>query len=728
MLNLSAENLIVLGCFIVFILTILLCLFKKQKSVLKIQKKAFEVEKENLKQEWIKTLDAKDAKIKSLDDLSKRLNGDIKSLENKLKYAEIANSSIKDKSLLCQELQEKIDQMKKESDEILNSDKAKLQNDYCETQDLNKKLQTQNKNLESNVANLNAELEKRNFDISVLKDKFINSENGLKRKSEEVERIEKELRKASASSEELQKQLDKALKENKSLKDEIDDLNDDYDKLDDKFKKQKKEMSSLNDDLEKSRREEKKKTEKIAEISEKLNGTEADLSNKKKALTFVQEVLSAKENPDNITKEHRKVINKINSFLNDSLFGLMKLSNPSNKTDTEIENLKKEFDVWQNLEKKHWLRNKRTIAFVGEFSAGKTAIVNTILLQNDKNAIPLPENSKATTAIPTYISNTSGRPSFTFLTPNNQLKTMSETTFKMVNKEVLENVKGTSSLIKYFVTSYNNKALSDLSILDTPGFDSNDPEDAMRTIEVINECDALFWVIDVNKGELNKTSIKTIKNNLLRPLFIVINKVDTVNPQGVENTEMKIKRTLRDNDILYEKIIRFSKKEKTTELIRLLNSVNKARVEVDAIESIKRVLDSYKQGIHSEIEQYKSQIEYARIEGEKTSSIFTQTMYELIRKCDQVSKMPQRESRFLGFGDDVYSMSLSRFSEFDSNLKKISEISKTSKELYEKRMEIENKIAIRSKEFREKIQLENKWDDLISIFESYVREFNSTIG
>ena len=89
MLNLSAENLIVLGCFIVVILTILLCLFKKQKSVLKIQKKAFEVEKENLKQEWIKTLDAKDAKIKSLDDLSKRLNGDIKSLENKLKYAEI---------------------------------------------------------------------------------------------------------------------------------------------------------------------------------------------------------------------------------------------------------------------------------------------------------------------------------------------------------------------------------------------------------------------------------------------------------------------------------------------------------------------------------------------------------------------------------------------------------------------------------------------------------------
>ncbi len=38
--------------------------------------------------------------------------------------------------------------------------------------------------------------------------------------------------------------------------------------------------------------------------------------------------------------------------------------------------------------------------------------------------------------------------------------------------------------------TYKNPNLNGLSILDTPGFNSNDSEDRERTIDVINECDA----------------------------------------------------------------------------------------------------------------------------------------------------------------------------------------------------------------------------------------------
>jgi len=515
---------------------------------------------------------------------------------------------------------------------------------------------------------------------------------------------------------------DSVAKKLKTVEAEKRHLEDDYDELYNKFKKQKKEMSSLKDDLEESQRAVKRKSDEKAELLEKLNGTEANLTNKKKALTFVQEILSAKENPDNTTKEHRKAINEINSFMNDSLFGLMRLSNPSEMTEDEIKKLKNEFEVWQNLEKKNWLKNKRTIAFVGEFSAGKTSIVNTILLQNDKNVATLPENSKATTAIPTYISNTSGRPSFAFLTPSNQLKTMSEATFKMVDKEVLENVKGTSSLIKYFVMSYNNKSLSDLSILDTPGFDSNDPEDAMRTIEVINECDALFWVIDVNKGELNKTSIKTIKENLHRPLFIVINKVDTKNPEGVETFKKKIKETLANSGISYEKIISFSKKEKASEILKYLNSVNKASVEVNAIESIRNIMKKYKRDIHSKVVKCKSLAESARGEGSNTSAQFTRSVNNLIKKCETVGDIPSWKKHLLSA--NVYEMSPTQHSDFEKGLDDIKNISKKTKELYEKRMDIEKDIVGRSKEFQDKVQLELKWDELISVFERHAQQFN----
>ena len=67
---------------------------------------------------------------------------------------------------------------------------------------------------------------------------------------------------------------------------------------------------------------------------------------------------------------------------------------------------------WAAISRKKWLANKTAIAFVGEFSAGKTSIVNSILSTH------LPVSTKVTTAIPTYISGgsietsgTMGRPS-----------------------------------------------------------------------------------------------------------------------------------------------------------------------------------------------------------------------------------------------------------------------------------------------------------------------------
>ena len=654
-MDFSVIGLIVLGSVLVVLSIVFFSVIKKQQQNFAAQRNSFETEKKSLEQQYAKAL------ANTLD----TKDAEIKSLEEQ--FGDNTDSVAK-KLKTVEAEKRQIESYVKEKDAL------------CQT-------------LQQKIVQLEKE-----------KNSALNTDNATSLKEAQE--------KLSASNAELQEKLEKALKE-------IDDLEDDYDELDNKFKKQKKEMSSLKDDLEESRRAVKRKSDEKAELLEKLNGTEANLTNKKKALTFVQEILSAKENPDNTTKERRKVINRINSFMNDSLFDLMKASDG---TVAEIENLKNEFDVWQNLEKKHWLRNKRAIAFVGEFSAGKTSIVNSILKQNDPKATLLPESVKATTAIPTYISNTSGRPSFAFLTPSNQLKTMSETTFKMVDKEVLENVKGTSSLIKYFVMSYNNKALSDLSILDTPGFDSNDPEDAMRTIEVINECDALFWVIDVNKGELNKTSIKTIKENLRRPLFIVINKVDTKNPEGVETFKKKIKETLANSGISYEKIISFSKKEKASEILKYLNSVNKASVEVNAIESIRNIMKKYKRDIHSKVVKCKSLAESARGDGSNTSAQFTRSVNNLIKKCETVGDIPSWNKHL--FSANVYEMSPTRHSEFEKGLDDIKNISKKTKELYEKRMDIEKDIVGRSKEFQDKVQLELKWDELISVFERHAQQFN----
>lgn len=218
------------------------------------------------------------------------------------------------------------------------------------------------------------------------------------------------------------------------------------------------------------------------------------------------------------------------------------------------------FDEWSSVKRKSWLDKKTTIAFVGDFSAGKTSIVNRILSQDNPNIPLLPVSTKATTAIPTYIAGGVAE-TYNFVTPSNELKSINKETFKEVSKEVLDEIKGVSSLIKYFVMTYKNPNLDGLSILDTPGFNSKDEEDKNRTINVINECDALFWVIDVNEGTVNRSSIQLIKERLNKPLIVVINKVDTKPSSEVNEVENLIKTTFSKEGINVERYVRFSQKE-----------------------------------------------------------------------------------------------------------------------------------------------------------------------
>lgn len=230
-------------------------------------------------------------------------------------------------------------------------------------------------------------------------------------------------------------------------------------------------------------------------------------------------------------------------------------------------------EYWVTLTRKPWLKGKRAVAFVGDFSAGKTSIVNRILSQDNPNAPLLPVSTEATTAIPTYIVGSHAATTYQFVSPDDRLKEISEETFRRVNKRVLAEVKGVSSLIKNFVMSCKTPNLQGLSILDTPGFSSNDKEDSKRTLEVINECNALFWVFDVNNGTVNRNSLKLIKEKLQKPLYVVINKVDTKAKSEVDKVEALVRRTMEEAGIEIEDVIRFSKKEPVQNILNLISNV-----------------------------------------------------------------------------------------------------------------------------------------------------------
>ncbi|WP_455516147.1 dynamin family protein [Porphyromonas sp.] len=402
------------------------------------------------------------------------------------------------------------------------------------------------------------------------------ADSALQAKVEELTarlaRMKKALEKAEEENEELEEELKRDLKreaeKTKEAKEQVRMLE--------------KELSSKKETLDKTNKEKEK-------LNNELTATKERDKCRGEALSFVREVLTAQVTSERSELEQK--VEEIVSFIHsDECRAYITL------TDKE----ERDLAMWQSECSKSWIQGKVKVAFIGEFSAGKTSIVNRLLQKGDPHAIQLPVSSKATTAIPTYISGRKGggKATYRFYTPDSILKEISEDTFRRVSKEVLEEVGGVSSMIKYFVMAYANKGLERLSILDTPGFSSQDKDDELRTMEVINECDALFWVVDVNNGQLNSRSIRVIRQYLHKPLYIIINKVDTKSPSEVKQAEQAIRATCSKEKLEVKGFIYMGMKTPLDELHQVFSTLGSS--------SSLGLLDSFSLRIQALIDEQKA--------------------------------------------------------------------------------------------------------------------------
>ena len=259
----------------------------------------------------------------------------------------------------------------------------------------------------------------------------------------------------------------------------------------------------------------------------------------------------------------------------------------------------------------------------------------------------LPVSTEATTAIPTYISG-GIETSYCFYSPDNILKTISKETFGRVNKEILNQVKGISSLIRYFVLTYKNPNLNGMSILDTPGFNSNDKEDGERTLGVINECDALFWVVDVNVGTINRSSLSLIKGKLTKPLYVVINKTDTKAEKEVESVEQLIKQTFTREGVVPKQYIRFSQKAPLETIMNVVKSIGKIADSENYLNNImNHLIPECISKLKNEVSNKNNNYSLARKNCEDLENSFYESLSSMSRKCVEASNLPHWETHFL---------------------------------------------------------------------------------
>lgn len=460
----------------------------------------------------------------------------------------------------------------------------------------------------------------------------------------------------------------KLTKKIKELEEEVEDAEEEQESLEKKLKAKGVELQEMNVELDKSTRENKQLRSDLELRENELANRIDELKRKSRSIEFVQEILSAPETGAKDLKDLYRSIDFFESFLRGQFmdcnaylyntYSSLSFNGISGRAGF-VEKKKiflQLFDEWASVKRKSWLDKKTTIAFVGEFSAGKTSIVNRILSQDNPNIPLLPVSTKATTAIPTYIAGGVAE-TYNFVTPNDKLKAINEDIFKKVSKEVLDEIKGVSSLIKYFVMTYKNPNLNGLSILDTPGFNSNDAEDKVRTIDVINECDALFWVFDVNAGTVNRSSITLIKEKLNKPLIVVINKVDTKPTSEVDKVESLIRKTLIEEGLNVEKYIRFSSKAPLANIMNTIHGIHHDESRDAFINNVEDDLLQLMDILNNGVKEADKEYQQCTMNVQRISDKYNNGMSELWNACNEASGIPHWEEHF--FSSDRYEMSAS---------------------------------------------------------------------
>ncbi|MBF1369098.1 MAG: dynamin family protein [Porphyromonadaceae bacterium] len=457
-------------------------------------------------------------------------------------------------------------------------------------------------------------------------------------------KAQKALKNAEEENEELEEECEQTLKRERAKTQEVKE----------QVSAMEKQLSSLQEDLDETNKAKEK-------LDYELTATKDRVNCRGQALSFVREVLTAQVNSERSELE-QKVEEMVALIHSDECRAYITLTDEGER----------DLSMWQSECAKSWIQGKVKVAFIGEFSAGKTSIVNRLLQEGDPHAIQLPVSSKATTAIPTYISGRKGggKATYRFYTSDSILKEISEDTFRRVSKEVLEEVGGVSSMIKYFVMAYANKGLERLSILDTPGFSSQDKEDEPRTMEVINECDALFWVVDVNNGQLNSRSIRVIRQYLHKPLYIIINKVDTKSPSEVKQAEQAIRATCSKEKLEVKGFIHMGMGTPLDELHQVFSTLGSSSSLglLNGISQRIQELINEQKGIEKECDDKQ------KLYNQELSLLedaFSETLDTVATRADEAAAIPHFEKHL--WSEDRYEMKRTEYWKLTSRLKYLSD-------------------------------------------------------
>ena len=206
------------------------------------------------------------------------------------------------------------------------------------------------------------------------------------------------------------------------------------------------------------------------------------------------------------------------------------------------------------------------LPLVGEFSSGKTTLINSL---TDSKA--LETATKPTTATIFEVHFGAAESKAIVLDDNGQSTEVADIS-TLKNSEL-----GDKPVVTVFDTS--TKVPSSIVLVDTPGLSSPDPRHRQTLIDFLPNADAVLLVADIN-AQLTRSLTEFVKTMALtnKQLFLVLTKTDTKSKTEVEASRKYIEDNLhvgRNNIVCVS-----AEKDDIGELINLFGTIQKDKAQI----------------------------------------------------------------------------------------------------------------------------------------------------
>ncbi len=313
---------------------------------------------------------------------------------------------------------------------------------------------------------------------------------------------------------------------------------------------------------------------KLAEYKDKLSEKDTLYNNVKMDLEETKEkLLKELVKQDKAMKKHKMVpnvlaakpeknesieaFNKMRNIYNDLINKCIEYELPSGKL---FKNFDEFLDKIEEAVNFPLFYHKNIIALCGQFSSGKTSMINSFLGKDI-----LPTAIEPTTAINTFVSY--GEEERLFIKNNFGGETeIKKEFFKEYDEFVKDFVNDTSNnknildMVKYVSLNTEKLKYKNIALLDTPGYSANE-EDSNMAMKGIIKADNIIWVVNMDNGIIRANDLKFLQREELngKDILIVFNKADLKQGERTKIVE-ESKNQLDNMGIDYKDIVVYSSK------------------------------------------------------------------------------------------------------------------------------------------------------------------------